>query len=146
NARIRFTARALSEFGDIKVEAWGDGKSYAKGNSYTDATSYIFIFGGWKNQFHVLARNNEHDTNRLELVINRDASDPKRLPVIQNKKYEMTIERNDGKTVSFRVDDQELFRFADPEPLSGEQHDRFGFNNWDTPVCFDDLTITPLSE
>jgi hypothetical protein len=146
NARITFTARALSEFGDIKAEAWGDGKSYAKSNSYSDATSYLFILGGWKNQLHVLARFNEHDPNRLELATQRDATDPKRLPVIQNKKYQITIERSDGKTVTWRVNDQELFRFADPEPLFGDQHDRFGFNNWDTPVCFDDLTILPLPE
>ena len=36
------------------------------------------------------------------------------------------------------------FEFWDAEPLSGAGHEHFGFNDWDTPVCFDNLKITPL--
>ena len=37
--------------------------------AYNDATSYLTIFGGWKNNFHVLARLNEHATDRPEIHI-----------------------------------------------------------------------------
>src|SRR4051812_5917449 len=51
------------EAGDIKLEVWGDGKSYATQASYT-ATSYVFIFGGWHNQLSAICRMNEHGADR----------------------------------------------------------------------------------
>lgn len=146
NARIAFVARALTDDGDIKVEAWGDGRSFAKGSSYADATSYVFILGGWKNQLHVLARLNEHDPRRLELRIDPTEKAPGNFHVVPRRQYQFVIERKDGKSLIWRVDGVELFRFEDQEPLRGARHDHFGFNNWESPVCFDDLTITPLSE
>jgi hypothetical protein len=44
DARIDFTARSASPAVDIKVEVFGDGKSFAKRASYT-ATSYVLILG-----------------------------------------------------------------------------------------------------
>jgi hypothetical protein len=146
NARISFVARSQSTNGDLKVEAWGNGRSFAKSVSYDDATSYIFIFGGWKNQLHVLARLNEHDEHRLELRIDRDNPDLRRQPVLPDVNYRFVIERTDGRTLVWRINDSELFAFEDKEPLRGQQHDHFGFNNWESPVCFDDLTIIPLPE
>jgi hypothetical protein len=32
----------------------------------------------------------------------------------------------------------------DPNPLTGEGHEHFGFNDWQVAACFDNLTITPL--
>jgi hypothetical protein len=145
-ARISFLARARSAVGDLKVEAWGNGRGFAKAASYNDATGYIFIFGGWKNQLHVLARLNEHDDKRLELRIDRTSEDRKLLPVLPNVDYRFVIERTDGRTIVWRVNDLELFNFEDKQPLRGSQHDHFGFNNWEAPVCFDDLLITPLPE
>ncbi|MGE5784488.1 MAG: hypothetical protein ACM3ZE_07850 [Myxococcales bacterium] len=146
NARIAFLARALADDADLKVEAWGDGQSYAKGSSYADATSYVFILGGWKNQLHVLARLNEHAPNRLESRIDPASKDPRAFRVVPQRLYRFVIERRDGKNLFWRVDGVELFRFEDREPLRGSNHDHFGFNNWESPVCFDDLTITPLTE
>src|SRR5262249_37712181 len=47
NARIEFDAVSLSDEGDLKAEVWGDGTSFATSTSYTNATSYLAIFGGW---------------------------------------------------------------------------------------------------
>src|SRR5262245_2527852 len=69
NARIEFDAVSSSPDGDIKAEVFGDGASAATGVSYNDATSYLTIFGGWKNTFHVLARLNEHASDRPEIKI-----------------------------------------------------------------------------
>lgn len=146
NARVGFVAQTKSSEGDIKAEIWGNGASFAKGTTYDDATSYVLIFGGWKNHLHVLARLNEHDEKRQELRLRPDSDDPRLQPVIPEVEYRFVIERTDGKTVVWRVNDIELFRFEDPDPLHGPQHDHFGFNNWETPICFDDLTITPLPE
>src|SRR5689334_12292975 len=74
NARIEFDATSSSPDGDMKAEYWGDGRSAAQTISYNAATSYLTIFGGWKNQFHVLARIDEHARNRPEVRID-DSSD-----------------------------------------------------------------------
>jgi hypothetical protein len=144
NARIEFEAMSRSPDGDLKVELWGDGKSFAKATSYTDASSYIAIFGGWKNQFHVLARIDEHAKDRPEIKLDPNASDLRARPVRPHNMYQFKIERNDGKTVRWYVDDIEIFSFSDPNPLKGAGHEYLGFNDWDVPVCFDNLKITPL--
>jgi len=144
NARIEFDAIALSEDGDLKAEVWGDGRSYATGTSYTNATSYLTILGGWKNSIHALARLNEHGADRKEIRVDRDSDDPRQRPVIREQLYQFRIERTDGKTVRWWVNDVEYLSFADPEPLAGQGHDHFGFNEWDAKVCFDNVKVTPL--
>jgi len=75
NARIEFDAYAESSDGDLKVELWGDGASGATTVSYTNATSYIAILGGWHNTKHVLARFNEHGPDRLEIDVDPNSDD-----------------------------------------------------------------------
>jgi len=144
NARIEFEATSASPEGDLKVEAWGDGQGFATGNSYTNATSYIVIFGGWKNTLHVLARLDEHAPNRRALRVEPGETDPRAQPVLPDRAYRFKIERSDGKTVRYFVDDIEILSLKDPEPLQGEGHEHFAFNDWQVPACFDNLTITPL--
>lgn len=143
NARIEFDALSMSPDGDLKVEIWGDGKSFAKGTSYNDATSYLAIFGGWKNQFHVLARIDEHLQGRPEVKVT-PGGDYKARPVQANTLYHFKVERADGKTVRWFVDDIEVIAFTDPNPLKGEGHEHLGFNDWEVQVCFDNLQITAL--
>jgi hypothetical protein len=144
NARIEFEAKTASTDGDIKAELWGDGRSAATGASYTNASSYLTIFGGWKNQFHVLARIDEHAPGRPEIKINAESSDLRARPVRANQAYQFKVERSDGKTLRWSVDDIEMLSFSDPNPLKGRGHDHFGFNDWEVTLCFDNLKITPL--
>jgi hypothetical protein len=48
NARIEFDGISMSADGDLKAEYWGDGRSFATSLSYTNATSYLTIYGGEK--------------------------------------------------------------------------------------------------
>src|SRR6188508_2464165 len=48
DAVVEFDVWSNDDAGDIKIEIWGDGRSFATQASYT-ASSYVFIFGGWKN-------------------------------------------------------------------------------------------------
>jgi hypothetical protein len=143
NARIEFDAMSRSTDGDIKVEAWGDGKSAATGTSYNNATSYIFIYGGWRNTYHVLAKHDEHAKDRLELKVNASEKEYRARPVDPNRLYHFKIERSDG-VLRWSVDDIEIHSLNDSKPLEGPGHEHFGFNNWEVAVCFDNLTITPL--
>ena len=144
NARIEYDAITYSEEGDLKSEVWGDGVSAATSTSYTNDTSYLAIFGGWKNKFHVLARINEHGDDRQEIKVDPSSDDPRQKPVVKGQQYHVKVERTDGKTVKFYVDDLEYLVFADQAPLAGAGHDHFGFNEWQVKVCFDNVKITPL--
>jgi hypothetical protein len=130
---IEFDAKSDSPDGDIKVEVFGDGVSKAESVSYT-ATSYVVIFGGWKNSRNVLARMNEHVDDR---VVGEE------LKVVPGQTYHMKIERRGG-TSGFWVDGRKIASMNDPEPLSGPGHDHFAFNNWQAPLTFDNLRIKPL--
>ncbi len=145
NARIEVDAQTSASDGDIKLEAWGDGRSAATAAAYDNASSYIAIFGGWKNRYHVLARLDEHAPGRPEVVIEPGSDDPRQQPVLADKRYRLRLERGDGRTVRFWVDDVELVSFSDPVPLTGDGHEYFAFNNWQTPVCFDNLVVEPLA-
>jgi hypothetical protein len=143
-ARIELEATADSPDGDLKLELWGDGKSGATGTSYTNATSYVLILGGWKNTKHVLARLDEHGADRLDLDVDPTADDERLRPVEPGQPYRFSIERSDGKTLVVSINGQTLFRWSDPAPLAGDGHDHLGLNDWDAPVCFDNLRIIPL--
>ena len=144
NARIELDAIAESAEGDIKLELWGDGMTGATQVSYTNATSYLLILGGWRNTKHVLARLDEHGEDRLELDVEPNSDDERARPISAGQPYRFSIERRDGRTLAWSVNGQEYFDFTDPDPLFGEGHEHLGFNDWDAPVCFDNLKITPL--
>ncbi len=144
NVRIEFDATAWTDDGDLKAELWGDGQSYATSTSYTNATSYLAILGGWKNTRHVLARLNEHGTDRKEIRVDKESDDPRQRPVVKGQVYHFKIERSDGKTVRWSVDGQEYATWVDPAPLVGQGHDHLGFNEWEAKVCFDNVKVSPL--
>jgi hypothetical protein len=146
NAVIEFQALSESPDGDIKAEYWGDGRSSASGQSYIDATSYLTIFGGWKNQFHVLARRDEHAADRREIKLIPGGADLIRAKVVPHRVYQFRVERRDGSTVRWQVDGMDILTYRDDEPLTGPGHEHFGFNDWQVRVCFDNLRVTPLQE
>lgn len=145
NARIEFDAISDSPEGDLKAEVWGDGQTGATGISYTNATSYLVIFGGWKNSLHVLARLNEHGSDRKVIEVKPSTDEFRERAVAQGQVYRFKIERTNGKTVRWWVNDVEMLSFDDPAPLVGATHDHFGFNDWQIRVCFDNVKVTALS-
>jgi len=144
NARIEFDAVATSPDGDLKAEYWGDGRSYATALSYTNATSYLTILGGWHNEYHVLARLDEHGHDRKQIVVHPGSEDPREKPVVPGQIYHFEVERSDGRTVRWWVDGNEMLSWNDAAPLAGMGHDHFGFNDWDAKVCFDNVKVVPL--
>lgn len=143
NVRIEFDATSESPDGDIKAEVFGDGHSFSTTNSYTRASGYLLIYGGWKNTLHVLARLNEHGDDRLVSQVNADP--PGRSDaVVPGRRYRFKVERRDGTTLQWSVDGVQVHRFTDPVPLKGSGHEHFGFNTWQARVCFDNLSVVPL--
>lgn len=133
DVRIELDVRSESEQGDIKVELFGDGKSHAISESYT-ATSYVVVLGGWNNALNVIARMDEHGSDR---VVGRK----KRIEKGHN--YRLRIER-EGELLSVWLDGEQLMQMRDKQPLFGRGHDHFAFNNWGVETWFDNLRIEPL--
>jgi hypothetical protein len=136
DVRIDLDAWSTEARGDIKLEVFGDGRSYdADGGRYT-STGYVVIFGGWFNSKSILARLDEHGGD----VVQR--TEPK---VIANQRYRWRIERQ-RNTLTWFVDDMNtpFLRYEDPRPLEGAGHEYLGVNNWETDTWFDNLVITPL--
>jgi hypothetical protein len=131
DAVIELDAWSNDDVGDLKVEAWGDGKSAAVEASYT-ATSYVFIFGGWHNQLDVIARMNEHGNDR------RVRGD---VHVEKGKRYHWRIARRGGH-IDWQIDGKPFLTFDDPRPLRGADHAYFAFNDWEAELHFDNLKIT----
>jgi hypothetical protein len=133
DVRIAFDVRSDTPDGDIKVEVFGDGVSRAETLSYT-ATSYVVIFGGWGNRLNVLARLDEHGSDRVVGPV---------YPVVSGHRYRVKIERR-GQTISAWADGLLLVQMVDPQPLRGKGHDHFGVNNWQSDLWLDNLQITRL--
>ena len=130
DAVIEFDAWSNDPAGDIKVEAWGDGRSYATTVEYT-ATSYVFIFGGWHNTISAIARREEHGADR------RQRSD---VRVVRGQKYHFRIARKGGH-IDWQIDGKPFLSYDDPNPLEGPRHSFFGINDWEAEVHFDNLQI-----
>jgi hypothetical protein len=135
DARIEFDATSQDEAGDIKVEAWGDGQSFATDlvGQYT-STAYNIIFGGWHNQLSAITRLHEHSDDRK---VRAD------LKVEKGRRYHFAISRK-GKRVEWQIDGKPFLEFDDAEPLEGGTHSYFAFTDWEAELHFDNLTITPL--
>lgn len=134
NAEVSFEVRSDSPSGDIKVEIWGDGKTFAKHRGSYLASSYVFIFGGWGNSISALCRLDEHGKDRKER---------RGVRVVKGKTYKWTIRRK-GNNVSWLIDGKPFLAMDDTAPLEGKNHAYFGFNNWSSDLSFDNLSIKPL--
>jgi len=133
DARVEFTARSESPAVDIKVELFGDGRSFARKASYT-ATSYVVILGGWNNSRSIIARMDEHGEDRKVRTSPQGE---------QGRTYKFSIARK-GNVLSWAVDGERFLELDDPEPLAGAGHEHFAFNNWASEVFFDDLAVYEL--
>jgi hypothetical protein len=133
DAVIELDAWSNNDAGDIKLEAWGDGKSAATQASYT-ATSYVFIFGGWNNQVSAICRLDEHGRDR------KTRSD---VRVQKGRRYHFRIVRKGGH-IDWQVDGQPFLTFDDPAPLAGPDHAYLGINDWEVELHFDNLRVQPL--
>lgn len=136
DVRIELDCWSNEERGDIKVELFGDGRSYDPDGGAYKATGYELIFGGWFNSKSIIARLDEHG---------KDVVADTRLKVQPTRRYHWRIERT-GKQLRWWIDDAPapFLEFDDPTPLEGNGHDYFGFNNWETDTWFDNLVVTPL--
>lgn len=138
---VEFDVRSMSPEGDIKAEIFGDGSDHASG--------YILIHGGWNNSISIIARLDEHGTplgqlpDGIKRMNTRTRVEAHPFPVTIGKTYHWRIERRGG-LITWFIDGQQFMRFEDPLPLTGEQHNRFGFSSWEAQLYFDNLSVTPL--
>ena len=126
--RVSFTARSDSDDGDIKFEILGDGATHESG--------YVGIFGGWQNRLNIIARLDEHGDDRL-VGADGYSVEPGRI-------YQMDVARVDDSLLWY-VDGELFLAYEDENPLRGDDHRYFGFNNWETELTFDEFRIYDLT-
>jgi hypothetical protein len=131
---IEFDAWSNTPDGDIKIEFFGDGTSFARDKGQYTSTGYVAVMGGWGNSLSILAQGNEHGSQ----LVKRSA--PK---VEKGKKYRWKITR-DGDAITWEIDGEVFLELRDRHRLYGEGHYYFGFNNWQSDSWFDNLVIEPL--
>jgi hypothetical protein len=134
DVRIEVDAWSNEERGDVKVELFGDGRSFDPDAGRYMATGYELIFGGWFNSKSIIARLDEHGKDVVENTTEH---------VQPTRHYHWRLERI-GKKLSWFVDDKLFLEYDDPNPLEAAGHEYFGFNNWESDTWFDNLVITPL--
>ena len=122
--------------GDMKVEVWGDGQSFHRGElgAAYEASGYVLVMGGWKNTLSAIARQHEHAADRVT------RADPR---VVPGRKYHWTIRRQ-GRVLSWSVDGQPFLTLNDPDPLRGPGHRFFAPSGWESKVHFDNVRIRSL--
>jgi len=132
-AEIELDAWSQSPSGDIKVEIYGDGKSFDPDKGAYLSTGYVLVMGGWNNSKSIIARLDEHGKDVVERTTPR---------VEMGRRYHWKIVR-DGGLVQWYVDDMAtpFLELKDPAPLSGNDHAFFAFNDWESDVGFDNLVI-----
>jgi hypothetical protein len=136
NADIEFDSWTDSPVGDMKVELWGDGRSFHTGplNGAYTSTGYVFVFGGWNNTLSAIAKQHEHGADRAV----RD--DTKVEP---GRHYHWKIMRKGGQ-FAWMLDGKAFLAVNDPAPLTGPDHQHLAFGDWESPVHFANLVIRPL--
>jgi len=136
DVRIELDVWSTEQRGDIKIEVFGDGRSYDPDGGAYMATGYELIFGGWFNSKSIIARMDEHAPDVVQRTL------PK---VVPNQRYHWVIERR-GNQLTWYIDDRTtpFLQLVDPRPLEGSGHEYLGFNNWETDTWFDNLVISPL--
>lgn len=140
NVRIEFEAVSVKgnnpQFeGDVKVEFGGKDQVHASG--------YIIIFGGWKNTVNAIAKGDEHGDGRLAVDSVRK--------VKEGVAYRLTIVRLDNEVKWYiselsadkkgGTEPELLLQVRDDAPALGGD---FGFNNWNSRVYFDKLSLFAL--
>jgi hypothetical protein len=123
--------------GDMKVELFGDGKSFDPDQGDYTSTGYVLVQGGWHNTESKIARGYEHGTDNFK--------DRRGDKVVPGQKYHWRITRK-GKLLTWFIDDMTTpyMQWDDPLALSGPGHEYFAISNWESDSWFDDLTIAPL--
>jgi hypothetical protein len=136
DAVIELDVWSNSSDGDIKVELYGDGRSYdPDGGRYT-STGYVAVMGGWNNSKSILARGDEHGKQLVERAA------PK---VEKGKRYHWKFVRRGGRIEWFVNDMTSPFlTLTDPAPLQGPGHQYFAINNWQSDSWFDNLRVAPF--
>lgn len=131
NCLVEFEIKSESDAVDMKFNMYGTGEIKEHGDGY------IFIMGGWNNSVSVIAKNDEHEKNR---VVNRDKKWKK------GRTYRVNVIRLDKRIYWFVNGNLFLARYDEEPLLPSHGYDRFSFANWESWVLFDNLSIYRLVE
>ncbi len=131
---VELDVMSRSPAGDIKIELYGDGESFDPDEGAYFPTGYIFVFGGWSNTLSIIGKLGEHE----EGVKAKRAAPG----VVPGQTYHWQITRKGGQ-LDWKIDGQPFLSWTDPSPLYGDDKAYLAFNDWESDVYYDNLSIRP---
>jgi hypothetical protein len=139
DVQVDFDVSSKGPAGDIKVELFGDGKSFGSDvQGLYQPTGYEIVMGGWNNSRSIIGRLGEHG-DTVKVSRERLGADPIVTP---GRTYHFTITRR-GSILDWKINGAPYLTWTDPQPLGGQGHEYFAFNAWEVETSFDNLTIGP---
>jgi hypothetical protein len=139
DVQVDFDVASKGPAGDIKVELFGDGKSFASDvQGLYQPTGYEIVMGGWNNSRSIIGRLGEHG-DTVKVSRERLGTDPIVTP---GRTYHFTITRR-GSILDWKINGAPYLAWTDPQPVWGQGHEYFAFNAWEVETSFDNLTIGP---
>ncbi|PCJ61286.1 MAG: hypothetical protein COA79_06815 [Planctomycetota bacterium] len=129
NIKIEFDGYQKRAQGDLTFFINAPKPETLSRNKFTDA--YWFEFGSKGNTRTCLLKNDEILLEKLNHKI------------IVDKIYKIKIERV-GNKLSYFIDEELIFEFKDPEPLTGKYRSALGFYNWSSHTFIDNFKIYGL--
>src|SRR5262249_20358976 len=112
NAVIELDCWSRSPAGDLKIEIWGDGESYAEDRGAYTSSGYLFPVGGWSTPKSEVARGNEPGAAAAA------RTEPKVEP---GRRYHWKIARKGGH-IDWSIDGAPFLSYDDKRPLAGPGH------------------------
>jgi hypothetical protein len=137
NVDIEFNAKSMTSDGDIKIELFGDGKSFALNRGAYVATGYVFCQGGWKNKKTFIAKRFEHDRKLLHTT-------KAKVNIGKYHHWKIVSRKKEGALIlTWFIDGKKILSMKDLSPIYGSKNQWFAFSNWASDTWFDNLKITP---
>ena len=161
---VELDVMSRSDVGDIKIELFGDGESFDPDQGTYFPTGYVFVFGGWGTACSIIGKLGEHDDGvKASRPHVRPAARPGTDAAGRRRRYSgraaaadrhldeavvpgaptagsspARAARSTGKSTASRSCPGRI-------PLHFTETTRryLGFNNWQSDVYFDNLTIRP---
>ena len=121
---------------ELRAQLAATARPYPRTLEFWDWLREPFVEWGARRDLAKLQAGKYYDADTPFVVKRAD------LKVEKGHTYHMVVTRRAG-VFQWQIDGTPALELADPSPLNGKGHDRFGFSSWSNDTYFDNLKITP---
>ena len=144
--QIDFDCTALSPAGDVKVELFGDGRSFESEPDDVRSATRSTRRPDTSSSSAAGTTSSRRWSKQQEHSWQYDKKAYRAAPTCRCRRagpYHWTITRTRirrlGAHLDWKLDGQPFIAWDDPHPLDGPGHDHFAFEGWESPIACGDL-------